>query len=114
MTDEQNQKASGLSILNDGLGAGKTMELELKIYGSLCSTETFKINGVIADEDDFGEKHDHDSENAEDYGCGDMQFTRMAPKRDVLEKYCITEAEYAQVADQLESGLSFGRCGWCV
>jgi len=90
------------------------MELELKIYRCLCSTETFKVNGIPADADDFGEKYDRDSENAEEYGCGNMQFTRIAPKREVLEKYNITEAEYENVAEQLESGLSFGGCGWCV
>ncbi len=30
------------------------MELELKIYECLCVTNTFKINGVIADADDLG------------------------------------------------------------
>lgn len=90
------------------------MELELEIYKCLCAAEVFKINGVYADTDDFGEQYDRDSGSAEAYGCGDMQFTRIAPKREVLEKYSITEVEYAQVAEQLEDGLSFGGCGWCA
>ena len=90
------------------------MELELEFGHSLCYTPTFKINRIDADSDDFGEKYDRDSENAEDYGCGDMQFTRIKPKSEVLEKYGITKDEYFEIAEKLESGLSFGCCGWCV
>lgn len=89
------------------------MELELKIYDCFCSTEIFKINNVTAHTDDFGERYDRDSQNAETYSCGNMQFIRIVPKREVLKKYNITEAEYEHVAEQLESGLSFGECGWC-
>lgn len=90
------------------------MKLELEFGTALCYTPKFVINGIIADEDDFGEKYDRDPDNAEDYGCGDMQFTRIPPTNEVLEKYSITEAEYAIIAGQLEEGLSFGSCGWCV
>lgn len=90
------------------------MKLELEFGDALCYTPTFKINDIAADSGDFGEKYDRSPETAEDYACGDMQFTRVPPKQEVLEKYGITEAEYALVADQLESGLSFGCCGWCV
>lgn len=48
------------------------MKLELKIYSALCETEIFTVNGINATYEDFGEKYDHDTENAEDYGCGDM------------------------------------------
>lgn len=90
------------------------MKLELDFYDSLCATATFKINGVQASTNDFGQQFDHDPENAEDYGCGDMQFNSAPPTPEVLTKYGITEAEYAVVARQLEAGLSFGSCGWCV
>jgi len=90
------------------------MKLELEFGDALCFTSTFKINGINADSDDFGEKYDRDTENAEDYGCGDMQFTRIEPKSEVLEKYGITEDEYFKIAEKLEGGLSFGCCGWCV
>lgn len=90
------------------------MNLELEVFGSLCSTATFRINGVKADKQDFGEQCDHAPEDAEDYGCGDMQFTRFPPTPEVLAKYDITEAEYALIAGQLEMELSFGCCGWCV
>lgn len=90
------------------------MKLELKIFGALCSTKTFVVNGIQADGSDFGEQYDHDQENAEDYACGDMQFNRKDSTTEVLEKYSITEAGYQEIAEKLEEGLSFGCCGWCV
>jgi len=90
------------------------MNLELKIYGALCETSTFVINNINADHDDFGTKEDRDPENAEDYGCGNMQFRGRAETKEVLEKYSISSAEYADVVRELEDGLSFGNCGLCV
>lgn len=90
------------------------MILLLEFGTSLCYTPTFVINGVSADMDDFGDKYDRDPENAEDYACGDMQFTRSPSTADVLEKYSINETEYAEICGKLEEGLSFGCCGWCV
>ena len=90
------------------------MELELKIYGALCATSVFTINGIDANYKDFGKKYDRDSENAEDYGCGNMQFTGNPSTTEILSKYQITEEEYQEVVSKLEDGLSFGCCGWCV
>ena len=90
------------------------MKLEVEFGSTMCYTPTFVINGVEADHEDFGEKYDRSPETAEDYACGDMRFTRIPPKPEVLEKYHITEAEYEVIAGQLEGGLSFGCCGWCV
>lgn len=90
------------------------MLFELSIYSALCATSRFVVNGINAYTNDFGEQYDRDAENAEDYACGDMQFTRLPAKNEVLEKYMITEEEYSKICDALESGLSFGCCGWCV
>ena len=90
------------------------MKLELEFGTALCFTPTFVINGIPADSEDFGQQYDRDREHAEDYACGDMQFTRSEPTPDVLEKYNITTPEYELIAGQLEVGLSFGTCGWCV
>ena len=90
------------------------MILKLEIYGALCSTSVFKINGIDADSDDFGSQGDNDKDGAEDYGCGDMTFERNQPGNAILEKYKITEKEYHQIAQKLEDGLSFGSCGWCA
>ena len=89
------------------------MELELEVFGSLCETKTFKINGVCASYEDFGEKYDRGS-SSEPYACANMQFTRVRPTQDVLDKYGITKAEYHEICDKLEEDLSFGCCGWCV
>jgi hypothetical protein len=90
------------------------MKLELEVFGALCSTSTFRINDINADSSDFGERRDRSQKTAEDYGCGDMQFTRVEPTPEVLAKYRINEDEYSIIAGQLEDGLSFGRCGWCA
>jgi hypothetical protein len=90
------------------------MELELYFFSAFCETSLFTINYVDADYEDFGEKYDRDTKNAEDHGCGYMQFTRIEPKLQVLIKYGISETEYFEIAEKLESGLSFRRCRWCV
>ena len=90
------------------------MDLKLKIYGCLCSTEVFTINGIDADYDDFGEKYDHDTENAEDWGCGNMQFDGKDSTPEILAKYSINQSEYDEVVSELSEKLSFGSCGWCV
>jgi len=90
------------------------MELKLKFCRALCETSIFTINGINADYNDFGEKYDRDSGNAEDYGCGNMQFTGNPPTIEILKKYKITEDEYQEVVSKLEEGLSFGYCEWCV
>ena len=90
------------------------MELKLEFGTALCYTPTFIVNSIDADEDDFGETYDRDTENAEDYGCGDMQFTGIEATTEVLQKYKITKAEYNEIVAKLEEGLSFGSCGLCV
>ena len=90
------------------------MILLLEFGESLCYARTFVINGVVADSNDFGDQYDRDQENAEDYGCGNMQFTRKPSTPFVLGKYSIGENEYSEVCGRLEEGLSFGDCGWCV
>lgn len=90
------------------------MKLELTFGTTLCYTPTFIINGIHAMTGDFGEQYDRDLDNAEPYGCGDMQFTRINPTEEVLKKYRISEDEYFDIARQLEEGLSFGSCGWCI
>jgi len=89
------------------------MELKLTFLSALCSTGEFEINGIDADIDDFGEKCDRSPETAEDYSCGDMQFTPKLATQEVLDKYKINLTEYNEIANKLEEGLSFGCCGWC-
>ena len=77
------------------------MKLELEFGKALCYTPIFKINGIRADEEDFGEKYDRSEETAEDYRCGDMQFTRIPATEAVLQKYGISVSEYEFIADNV-------------
>jgi len=90
------------------------VKLKLEVYGHLCSTRMFTINGKRAESRDFGDQYDANTEEAEEYGCGDMQFFRRESYKEILDKYKITEEEYDKVCDKLSHLLSFGRCGWCV
>lgn len=90
------------------------MILLLEFASSYCCTTNFMINGVSGEPDDFGEKYDRDSDSAMAHGCGDMEFTRVAPTPEVLEKYSINEKQYQEVCEKLEEGLSFGDCGLCI
>jgi hypothetical protein len=90
------------------------MELNVQVYSSLCATSVFVINGITADSADFGDQCDHDNNNAEDYGCGDMVFTRKQPDDGVLNKYKISKQEYEEVCEKLEDRLSFGYCDLCT
>lgn len=91
------------------------MELVIKPFRSLpCRLEVFTINGMNADQDDFGDIYDSDAERAEPYACADMIFNPMPPTEEVLGKYNITEKEYDTICDELKSELHVGSCGWCV
>lgn len=90
------------------------MKVIIKQYDCLCELKEFTINGISADYDDFGEKYDTDRINAPEYGCGNMQFIPKASTEKVLSQYQITQSEYDEICDKLESALSFGQCGWCI
>lgn len=77
-----------------------------------CYLAIFTINGINAAEDDFGHHIDIDTEAADDYCCGNMQFIPKESTEEVLNKYEITQAEYEQICKELDC-LSFGACGWC-
>ena len=82
--------------------------------GAFCALCPCKINNVNLDYNDFGEKYDIEPENAEEFGCGNMQFMPFVEiKQDILIKYNLTEDEYRKIQDKLDC-LSFGCCGWCV
>lgn len=89
------------------------MNLVLEVYDALCETSVFTINGIRADNDDFGSKCDEGAEYADDYCCGNMQFTPKPATQNILDKYKITVSEYNEIAEKLNEGLSFGSCGWC-
>ena len=89
------------------------MKLKCKACDSLCSLEIFTINGIKADERDFGEQYDADPDNADEYACANMKFFPKLPTSEVLKKYNITVDEYKEICEKLDKELSFGECGWC-
>lgn len=89
------------------------MELKLTFYDCYCATESFEINGVEADYDDFGSRVDLDHSNAPDYGCGCRTFIPKLPTQAILDEYKINADEYEEICNKLVAGLSFGRCSWC-
>ena len=90
------------------------MDLRMQVYSAMCHLSVFTINGINADENDFVDKYDHDEENAEDYGCGDMRADILPATEEVLIKYGISITEYNEIASKVSEELSFGCCGWCV
>jgi len=90
------------------------MNYKIEAFHCLCELSIFEINGIHADYEDFGEKYDNDPGNAEDYGCGDMQFFPKPATSEILNKYNISIDEYDKITLELEAELSFGSCGWCV
>lgn len=93
------------------LNAGS--DLLIAVGECYCYLRTFVINGVEADEEDFGTHKDIEPEIAEEYACGNMKFIPKESTSDVLDKYKITQEEYDQICNELDC-LSFGCCGWCV
>lgn len=89
------------------------MNLVIEFGECLCYASVFTIDGKEAEADDFVDKYDHSPETAEEYSCGDMRCDIRPCRPEILEKYGITEKEYALISEKLSDGLSFGSCGWC-
>ena len=97
-------------------GGMKKCTYEIEFGDCFCYCSKFVINGTEAQYEDFGVKFDRDEENAPDYGCGDMRFTRHTNKKKIaecLKKYDITKYQFDEIASKLEEGLSFGFCYLC-
>lgn len=91
------------------------LDYKIEPYDALCGlTGASHINHKHINEDDFVDKYDHDSENAQDYGCGNMQADVKPSTPEVLAKYGIDEDEYKIISFEISQALSFGPCGWCV
>lgn len=91
------------------------MKLVIEPMNTLpCRLEVFAINGKNANQNDFVYAYDHDIENAETDTCSDMHFDPKPPTKEVLNRYNITDKEYYDICNELESELYVGRCGWCV
>lgn len=91
------------------------LDYKIESMGALCALSSAShINHKHIDVEDFVDKYDHDPENAEEYGCGNMKADVKASTLEVLAKYGIDEGEYLIIAFEISQALSFGPCGWCV
>ena len=91
------------------------MEVKIKPFRALpCALETFSINGIRADRDDFGIGQDEKREIADAHCCGYWRFTARPAMQTILDKYHITVDEYNEIARQLESTLDVGECELCT
>ena len=100
------------------------VNITIKPYHSLpCGLMLFKINGMNANKEDFGnseddrsyidfDKYDLDTIN---YGCCNMRFIPDEKLKDsAMKKYGLSEEDYEAVIDELECKLCVGKCDWCV
>lgn len=89
--------------------------MKLEMYRPYCSwLDVFRINDIVADEDDFGTSMDADEFHAPEYGCGDRRFfSDEEPQTGVLDKYHITYEEWETICSKLEDMLDWGRCAQC-
>lgn len=88
----------------------------LNFWTTLCYVH-WDINWIFVDSNDFWEKYDRDSENAEPRACADMQFTRHDDIKLInkaLEKYKLSTSEFDEICTELEEKLSFWNCWWCI
>lgn len=76
-----------------------------------CSPKVFKIDGIDADPDDFGEV----SKLTGDFCCKYREFKGFEePSTAVLEKYHISKDEFFEICDELRDMLTITDCGRCV
>lgn len=90
------------------------MKLELDVYGTICEPRLFRVNGIDARYEDFGEKYDASPDNRKPHSCGNMTLRFKAPRSQVLGKYHISLEEYREIYHELYESLSFGSCRLCV
>ena len=89
--------------------------VEIQMLGT-CSISKFRINGVSAEVEDFGEYCDHDKEHAESYCCGNMSFKGHTSALELMkasEKYNLSAIELERVIGVLTDFLQIGKCGMC-
>ena len=91
------------------------MDILAKPYECLpCRLKEFSINGIEAEQDDFGRERDiYDGDNPTPYCCDNMQFIPKEATQDVLDKYGITKDDYDLVCRDLLDLFNIGPCGWC-
>ena len=90
------------------------MNLNFEVFSSMCGLKSMTINGIEADESDFGYTTDLDPSEAPKYGCGNRQFVEEPATEAVLAKYGISLDDYDAIVEELKEALAFGRCQLCA
>lgn len=86
------------------------IEIENMAPGLPCELETFKINDIEADIEDFGETER--SGSCMNSTCS-QTFRFKLPTEEVLKKYSINLKDYSEICDRLEDELYVPGCGMC-
>ena len=86
------------------------IEIENMAPGLPCELETFKINDIEADIEDFGETER--SGSCMNSTCSQI-FRFKLPTEEVLKKYGINLKDYSEICDRLKDELHVSRCGMC-
>ena len=81
--------------------------------GLPCAAETFIVNGIDAEVEDFGECKDLVDE-AYKSNCKNRQFVKALPTDEVLAKYGLNLKQYAAVCAKLETTFAIGWCTQCT
>ena len=94
--------------------AKKKLKLIVESHGRYlpCALSKFTINGIAADEDDFGDTETDPQD--EPYTCKNHRFVPKMPSQEVLNKYKIGLGDYAEICSALKETLYVGYCGMCI
>ena len=110
-TEESDATTFASTIIAGMIKKPEKMEIVMVAYRALpCQLQTFTINGVQADQSQFG---NFCSESDGDYGCNNAHFEPTPATTDVLVEYNITEEQYREICERLVDALNIGGCGWC-
>lgn len=93
----------------------RELKIKVEVCEAYCEGSVATLNGQEIDLDDFGYFKDNNPRRKPDgFGCGDRCFlTYKTAEPGVLEKYGITEEEYALIRKKLHKELHIGRCDMC-
>jgi glucosamine 6-phosphate synthetase-like amidotransferase/phosphosugar isomerase protein len=77
-----------------------------------CALNSFVINEIHADIDDFGDI-EQDTQR-EPYTCNNRRFVPKLSSQEILDKYNINLDDYAVICYWLVNALRVSHCGMCV
>ena len=77
---------------------------------SPCTIDKFRINGIRANEEDFGEIQ---KEHLGNYSCRLSGFSHGKLSQEILDKYNISFDEFYEICDRLDEVFDYGHCSYC-